>query len=169
MKKRLIVLLCLIELALVACDKASPAEIPTPLPTAVPPTGDSDGWGIGFRHEFPPEFWGEGNHRYAFLVHCPVLSAENIPTEWQYFQVSEEAQLRTGPIYLRVGGLSTEPLKAAYRSDIVVHPAQQTIAALYFVGMSQESAERAATECEAVFLWDNKFTQPLTTMESFQP
>lgn len=166
--KRLIVIVGCMGLALVACSGGASAENPVAWPTAVPPSGDTGGWGIGFQHEFPAGFWEAGKHRYAFLVHCPVLSPTDMPTEWRSFEVSEEAPLLTVPIYLRVGGLSMESLTPAYRSDIVVHPVQQTVAAVYFVDLPQETAERAATECEALFLWDDQNAYLLASMEPFE-
>jgi hypothetical protein len=165
--KRLIILLGLVGLILASCRRSSDA--PTPLPTAVPPAGELGSWAIGFKHEFPPEFWGEGLHRYAFLIDCPVASDENISSDWQYFRVSEEAQFRSTPVYLRLQGVTTASFSPTYIADAVIHPVQQTIAVVYLVGLSKAAAEQAVSECEAVIFRDDKGAQILTATDPFQP
>lgn len=164
-----IILLCLLGLVLAACGTASTSNAPTSLPTAVPPAGMPGVWSIGFKYDFPHEFWGPGEHRYGFLVACPFLEDGRISTEWQYFQVSEDALIQPATIYLRVSGLSNAVFSTVYLDNMVMHPRQQTAAVIYLLGISQEDAESAASECEALISWDQAGRAVLETMEPFQP
>ena len=164
---RRLVALCLLGSILAACGPDA-IEVLTSLPTAVPPDGEPGAWAIGFQYEFPPEFWGKGLHRYAFLVRCPVASAEDISTDWQIFEVSEDAPLQPFPIYLRVQGLSTGAFAPLYLSHMAISPQQQTIAAIYLVGLSERAAV-LARECEAMVFWDDVGRRVLVSQEPFQP
>ena len=165
--RRSSVILCLIALVLAACDRAS--ETPLSLPTAVPPTGEAGSWAIAFEYEFPGEFWGEGPHRYAFMIRCPIVFEEDFSSDWQNFEVSEGARLQPAPVYLRLQGLSVESFVPAYVSNAVIHPVQQTLAVAYLVGLSRSDAEQAVSECEAAIFWDDKGGRALTAKEPFQP
>lgn len=171
---RLVALFSLIGLTLTACTSAATA-IPTPLPTAVPPddggpSGSEPGsWVVGFQYEFPIGFLGEGPHRYAFLMRCPVVSAEDEPSEWRFFEISEQAPLQPKPIYLRLHGLSLAPLSPSYLTGNVLHPQQPIVAVVHYVGLPKPAAELAASECEVVLLFDDTGRRVLAAQEPRQP
>ncbi len=99
----LVAFVCLLLLAVFLAACGSTPEAPTPLPTAVPPApGRSPGiWTVSFRYEFPTGVFGLGEHRYAFLIHCPMIQSEDITTDWFHFVVSDEVLPQPEPIYLR--------------------------------------------------------------------
>ncbi|HSR30163.1 MAG TPA: hypothetical protein VLY63_06320, partial [Anaerolineae bacterium] len=74
---RRLVIVCLLGLVLAACGPT--VEVPTPLPTAVPPDSlpDQGTWAVSFQLELPAGAFGQGRHRYAYLIHCPVIGSEN--------------------------------------------------------------------------------------------
>jgi hypothetical protein len=149
----------------VACNPA--AQAPTPLPTAVPPEFEPGGdWAISFQYEFPVGTFGEGRHRFRYLVHCPPLHGDEA-TEWVYFEISEDAQLLPGPVYLRVRGLSAEPLVLSYPATTTVHPEQQITAVVHYMGLDRQAAELSRS-CEMIIFWDDTGRHPLTAMEPFQ-
>lgn len=162
---------CLLALSLAACGPV--AEGPTPLPTAVPPDGTPDGGNsfsaIGFQLAFDDDMFGQGLHRYRFLIHCPVAAMEDQVTEWQYFEVSPAANLQPGPLYLRLEGLSSRDFVPVYLPDPTVHPDQPLVAMVYLVGLPQRVAEAAAAECEVIMYWDDVGRQALKAGEPFQP
>lgn len=157
----------LIILFLAGCGE--PVEMPpTPLPTAVPPPEFSAGdWAISFSHEFPEEAWAVGVHRYQFFARCPVITLEDVITEWVFFEVVEDERLFDDPIYLRINGLSSGVLAPVTISK--VHPQQKTVAVITFLGVSEQVAELAAENCEVLVRWDDKGPQLLTMGEAFLP
>ena len=116
-----------------------------------------------------PGFLGEGPHRYAFLMRCPVVSAEDEPSEWRFFEISEQAPLQPKPIYLRLHGLSLAPLSPSYLTGNVLHPQQPIIAVVHYVGLPKPAAELAASECEVVLLFDDTGRRVLAAQEPRQP
>ena len=163
--------LCLVGLILAACGPT--AEVPTPLPTAVPPdvmpAGDEGFWAISFKYEFPEETFGLGLHRYRLWIHCPVMSAEDTVTDWLMFEVSDEVLPRTEPVYLRLHGLSDAPFAVSYNNSQVIDPDRPVVAVVHLVGLSNQAASLAASGCEGIVLWDNGDRQPLSAGEPFQP
>ena len=135
-------ILCLVGLVLAACGPT--VEVPTPLPTAVPPdvlpSGDEGVWALSFKYEFPKETFGYGLHRYQLWIHCPVISAEDTATPEHRFKVSDEAMPREEPVYLRLHGLSDELFSAPYNTDQVIHPDRPVIAIVHLVGLSSQAA-----------------------------
>lgn len=168
---RRLFVLCLTGLCLAACG--STAEVPTPLPTAVPPdimpAGDEELWAISFKYEFPEKTFELGPHRYRLWVHCPVVSAEDTVTDWRLFEVSDGVLPRKEPIYLRLLGLSNEPLAPSYNTNNVFDPDRPVIAVVHLVGLPGQAASLAASGCEGLILWDNGARQALQPGEPFQP
>ena len=166
--KRL-VLVCLLGLILVACGPV--AEVPTPLPTAIPPDAlpEQGGWAVGFQYEFPPGTFGVGRHRYAFLIHCPVVSSEDVNYGWHTFEVSEDTTMQPEPLYLRLFGLSGDPYTPSQITNDIIHPDRRIIAVVHLVGMAKEAAALAASGCELLVLWDNTGRQLLAPGEPFLP
>lgn len=165
-------MLLLLMSGAVACQQAPHWEDVTPLPTAVPPASlpaGEESWALGFRHEFPPDFWSTGFHRYAFRVECPVTGIGVFASEWVSFATDPYRPEQEGAtVYLRLNGLSTEPFVPVYLSDQAIHPSQPTVAALYFLGLSADDAARAAETCTALIGWDNSSAE-MVAMEPFQP
>lgn len=161
--------LCLLGLLLVACSPAP--EAPTPLPTAVPPDSlpEQGSWAVGYEYEFPAGTLGVGQHRYAYLIHCPVISSEDSNSDWQYFEVSEDVIRQPATLYLRLFGLSGSPINPSKITNTAIHPDRPIVAVVHLVGMTKEAADLAASACEIVIFWDNMGRQLLTAGEPFQP
>jgi hypothetical protein len=159
----------LVGFALAACAPAQ--AVPTPLPTAVPPDTipEQGSWSVGFQYEFPPGRLAEGTHRYALLIHCPVVFSEDEHYGWHIFDISQEAPAQVGPVYLRLFGLSSDPLSAAPLARAVVHPTQPLVAVVHLVGLTRAAAEMAASSCELFVAWDSTGRQLLKAGEPFQP
>lgn len=154
---------------LAACGPA--AEVPTPLPTAVPPDLESDGgiWSLGFRYDFPGGVFGPGRHRYAFLFHCPVVYQEDMPSGWIDFEVSQDVAPQPEPVYLRLQGLSSDLYNPTYNTNRVIHPERPIVAVVYLVGLDRPAADLAAKECEVVVFWDSNGRHSLFAQEPFLP
>lgn len=166
---RRLVIVCLLGLVLAACGPT--VEVPTPLPTAVPPDSlpDQGTWAVSFQLELPAGAFGQGRHRYAYLIHCPVIGSENTPTEWRFFEISEDVLNQPTPVYLRISGLSSDVFNTTQLADNVIHPDQQIIAVVHLVGMARSAAEMVASECEIILFLDDTGRKPLTAGEPFQP
>jgi len=162
-----LLILCLVGLTLAACGPT--AEVPTPLPTAVPPEVDQFGnWGITFQHEFPVGTFGPGPHRFRYLGQCPILLEQDFVTEWIFFEISEDAELQSGPVYLRLRGLSAEPLLLSYPATATLHPEQQIIAVVHFIDIARSAADLAVSGCEILIFWDEMGRQLLKATEPFE-
>jgi hypothetical protein len=166
--KRRVVLISLIGLLLAACHQQRPS---TPLPTAVPPAPDRspDIWAVPFRYEFPAELLGVGEHRYAFLIRCPVIESKDIATEWRHFRVSDQILPQSEPVYLRMEGLSSDPFTPSYITNRVIHPERPVIAVVHLVGLSRSAAEIAAADCQVLVFWDAVGRQLLAPQEPVLP
>lgn len=173
------VLLVGVSAALVAaCAQEPAAETPSglptalpaaSLPTAVPPEGATDIWAVSFSYDFPAEFWPIGQHQYGFFMDCPELGQLESAGEWRFFQVTNAAPSFEGPIYFRLGGLSTGPLDPINADAI--NPRQVTVAVVTILGISEEQALDAADSeaCEIVFGWDGMRAENLVAGVPFQP
>jgi hypothetical protein len=159
------VLLGLVIFVLVACSTASSPKI-TPLPTAIPPSGEPGGWAISFSYTFESG-WGVSAHRYQFLVHCPAVMEEDLITDWVWFDVVESAQLSPDPVYMRINGLSYGVLAPA--SIEIIHPEQQTVAVVTLLGFPESTARTAAEDCQGLIRYDDKPPLSLTAEEPFRP
>lgn len=166
---RRLIICCLLASVLGACGSQTVA--PTPLPTAVPPDRlpGEGGWAVGFQYEFPPGTFGPGRHRYAFLVHCPVISAEDTNYGWHYFEISDEVVQQPAPLYLRLFGLGADPYTPSQITNDIIHPERQIIAVVHLVGLPQSAATLAASSCEIVVFWDDVGRHSLTPGEPFRP
>lgn len=158
-----------------AASEETPAAVPSALPqaslpTAVPPEGPAliGDWAISFEYEFPATFWPIGDHQYGFFMDCDELGQQG-GSEWSAFQVTNFTSKLDQPIYLRLAGLSTGTL-APINMD-AIHPDQVTIAAITFIGVTEQQALDVAEspDCEILFGWDGLRTQILTAGEPFQP
>ena len=160
---RLLLIFALSGLVLGACAPAPPA--PTPLPTAVPPDviPEQGSWSVGFQHEFPPGRLAEGTHRYALLIHCPVVFSEDEHYGWHIFDISQEAPAQVGPVYLRLFGLSSDPIVVAPLATAVVHPVQPLVAVVHLGGLATIHAGSGAIFFGAVVV------MTMLAAESFDP
>ncbi len=72
------------------------------------------------------------------------------------------------PVYLRLGGLSTNTLGPPNVQTI--HPDQLTIALVTIVGTTEEQAALAAEslDCEVIIVWDGG-AEELSPMEPYRP
>jgi hypothetical protein len=102
------------------------------------------------------------------LIHCPPVTGPDQASEWVYFDISEDAQLVPGPVYLRLQGLSAQPLLLNYPSTATLHPEQEIIAVLHFVGLAKPAAELARSSCEMIIFWDATGRQVLKVTEPFE-
>jgi hypothetical protein len=161
--------LCLLGVVLAACSPAP--KVPTPLPTAVPPINlpEQGSWAVGFEYEFPPGIFGLSPHRYAFLIHCPVISSEDSNSGWHYFEISEDVVRQPDTLYLRLFGLSGSPINPSKITNTMIHPERPIVAVVHLVGMTKEAANLAAAACEIVVFWDDTGRQLLVAGEPFQP
>ena len=161
--------LCLLGLLLVACSPAP--EVPTPLPTAVPPDNlpEQGSWAVGFEYEFPAGTLGVGPHRYAYLIRCPVISSEDSNTDWHYFEISEDVTRQPDTLYLRMFGLSGSPVNPSRITNTTIHPDRPIVAVVHLVGMTKEAADLAANACEIMVFWDDIGRRLLVAGEPFQP
>jgi hypothetical protein len=169
-------------LIIVACSNQNELEEPTPIPTAVPsveaatplptavqPDGPVGGsWAVTFRYDFPESYWRPGDHSFGFLIECPDL-AYDFSTEWLIFKATEEVDHIPIPVYLRLNGLSVEPFSPAYMQQSVIHPDQDTAAVVHLVGLSEEQAEEAWDECEALIAWDQSSPKAMEPVDVFKP
>jgi hypothetical protein len=108
-------------------------------------------------------------HRYALLIHCPLISSEDEHYGWHLFRISSEAPERGTPVYLRISGLSHDPVALAPLDEAVIHPDQPMVAVVHLVGLARPAAEMAASSCELLVFWDDTGRHLLTAGEPFQP
>ena len=148
-------------------------ESPTPTisdrPTPTMESSESN-WARPFEYRFPPGFWTIGTHEYTLDIICSTLTDDNdniLRGSWNVtFQVSEDAELYTTPLYLRLSGIRTgiiegEPVE-------IIHPVQETVGVLTLAEGTREEAELSATDCNATIKWDNAPPQVLVPKEHFQ-
>jgi hypothetical protein len=124
---------------------------------------------VGFEYEFPAGTLGVGPHRYAYLIHCPVISSEDSNSEWHYFEISEDVIRQPDTLYLRLFGLSGSPINPSRITNTMIHPDRQIVAVVHLVGMTKEAADLATSACEIIIFWDDIGRQLLTVGEPFQP
>jgi len=174
MHKRSILLLSLC--LLVACSTPEPRQLLPDLPTAVPPDpnqlrfGQAGTWAISFSHEFPANFWSAGPHQYTLITDCPIVAGGGETVVQQAFIATDEAPLHTGPIYLRLGGLSTGVVDQIIESIRTINPRQPTIAVVTFPRLPEEALEAITEQCSATFIWDVETNvQELAPQTPFEP
>lgn len=163
-----------------ACLAASETETPTPmapplpttLPTAVPPDGPPGAPGdlaLPFTYEFEEGSIPLGFHRYGYLISCPALTSGATGSDWINFTVSETEELLEIPVYLRLAGISTDPLGG--KQVFNLHPEQEIIAIVTFIGVSEEAARIASEspDCEVIIHLDDRSTLNLVPGEPYKP
>jgi len=157
--KRLIFLFALAAFVLAACEQASDSNLQadfTPLPTAVPPSEGAGGGSLNlpFAAQIPVNHLVEGDHRYAIWVKCPLEGLENMSSGWIRLIVSESfTQLETN-VFLRLGGISTDPLAPPNLPGF--HPQQEGVQALVtLLGLTEETLDTAINECDMVILFND--------------
>jgi hypothetical protein len=110
-----------------------------------------------------------GFHRYGYLISCPGLTTGATGSDWINFTVSQTEELIEGPVYLRLAGISTDPLGG--RQVFNLHPDQEIIAVVTFIGVSEESAQiaRESQRCEVIIRLDDRSTIKLQPGETYKP
>ena len=180
-KKRLtLILIGLFLLTCSACTALNEAETPTPavpalplsLPTAVPPElapGAAGDLALPFTYEFEKESIPLGFHRYGYMINCPTITNDVTGSDWISFIVSEDEELLDYPVYLRLAGISTDPL-GGYQV-FILHPDQEVIAVVTFVGISEETVQIVSNspDCEVIIRLDNVLNFNLVPGESYKP
>jgi hypothetical protein len=151
----------LIAFVLVLAACGSTVELAgTDLPVAASPaTVEQATWGLPFVAEFPAGYWSEGGHRYRFVIDCPVLpqgEIESIPLD---FRVTTLTRTLNGPVYIRMGGLSDGIMMPANVG--AVHPDQQTVAAVTFLGLDEVTTSAASDQCVGVMEFDGDQSEPM--------
>jgi hypothetical protein len=117
-------------------------------PSITPSTGD---WVVTFEYRFPDRSWSIGQHTYTLQAACPNLPS--LGGTWTLgFEVSTQAQVFAGWVYLRTRGLSDQPIDGSFFSQI--HPDQALAAAFSLVLQSREEAEQARVDCSVTVVLD---------------
>jgi hypothetical protein len=163
--------------ACTALDKdegPSPTVPPLPLvlPTAVPPElapGAAGDLALPFTYEFDKDSIPLGFHRYGYMIKCPAISDDVTGSSWISFIVSENEELLDNPVYLRLAGISTDPLGGFKVFNL--HPDQEIIAVVTFVGISEETVKIVSdsSNCEVIILLDEKSSLKLMPGEPYSP
>ena len=182
MKKKglTIILIGVFTLTCSACTALNEVETPTPpvpplpltLPTAVPPEvapGAAGDLALPFTYEFEKESIPLGLHRYGYMIHCPAISNEVTGSSWISFIVSENEELLDNPVYLRLAGMSTDPIGGFQVFNL--HPDQEIIAVVTFVGISEETVKiiSDSPDCEVIIRLGDKSSLKLVPGEPYLP
>ncbi|KAA3645376.1 MAG: hypothetical protein DWQ07_12980 [Chloroflexi bacterium] len=168
--KRLSIALLITALFLTACATAEtepPAPTITPLPTAVPPETLPGTWAVPFGTGFRGGFWAVGTHRYSLTVDCPS-DLQDIEGNWNSFEVTDNVAADSNPIFLRLGGLSTNPFSnpGGFQS---INPAQETVAYVTLLGLDEEAVQDVVAGCEIFMFFDAEETPfQLQPLEPYQ-
>ena len=129
------------------------------LSTRTPTTPEASNWAIIFEYHFPAGFWTVGTHEYTLKADCPNIE-EASGTQTQTFEVSENATLLSGEVYLRGIGLNNSPIGGEPIAQI--HPSQSTSAAVSFINSTRSQAELALSNCIVTVSWDGQDPTALT-------
>ena len=163
---RLIRVLVATVLAVASCSGEPPLEGIDLPPAEVPASVSENLWSLPFVAEMPAGYWDEGAHRYRFVIDCPPVgqSVASNPVEFRVTQLTPTLQ---GPVYLRLGGLSDGIIMPPNVGAI--HPTQETIAAVTFLGLTQEVVDEATATCTGVLEFDGDQSEILRPGEPFRP
>lgn len=108
-------------------------------------------WVVTWELIFAPEYWSIGTHEYTIDASCPNYPDSN--GNWtNTFDVSEDASLLPGKVYLRFAGVKKQPIGIAPSLD-KIHPAQATVALFGNIGTHAED-EQLSTDCTVTLSWD---------------
>ncbi len=144
------------------------SESPTSTPTAMTSDSEVPNWAITFEYRFPAGFWSVGTHEYILQSNCPNI--EDRSGTWNnIFSVSESAQLLSGDVYLRLGGLKYGPQSPDQAQDIEkIHPLQTTTAAMNITDITKVDAGLALKDCNISIEWDGGTSKQMTPGLPFQ-
>ena len=133
-----------------------------------PEISETSNWAITFDYRFPSNFWAVGTHEYILEVVCPNLSWDDSGgRSTKSFEVSEDAQLLPGDVYLRPSG--TYPALLGGEPVEVIHPSQPTTAAATVADLTLSDAEQIANDCRYTISWDGGRPQLLTADLPYEP
>lgn len=135
-----------------------------PCPTQTPP---EENWAVTFIYHFPPYFWSSGTHQYTFEHICPNVPDDsgNYGSKTNNFDVTTNAPVLAGEVYLRLNGLRDGPLEGQPIESI--NPAQPTAAAFNWINGTFADIELHAKDCRITISWDGGAPQALTPGELF--
>lgn len=155
-------------------EKLTPTVPPLPvsLPTAVPPEislGAQGDLALPFTYEFEKDSIPLGLHRYGYMINCQAIFNDITGSSWISFIVSENEELLDSPVYLRLAGMSTDPIGGYQVFNL--HPDQEIIAVVTFVGISEETVTiiSDSSDCEVIIRLDEKSSLKLMPGESYSP
>ena len=155
-------------------EKLTPTVPPLPvsLPTAVPPDaalGEPGDLALPFTYEFEKGSIPVGFHRYGYMINCPTITNDVSGGGWIRFIVSEDEELLDNPVYLRLAGMSTDPIGGYQVFNL--HPEQEIIAVVTFVGISEETVQLISDSpaCEVIIRLNNVLNFNLISGESYKP
>ncbi|NOH01045.1 MAG: hypothetical protein HND47_03245 [Chloroflexi bacterium] len=144
---------------------------PTKTPGGVSST-ETPNWAIVFEYRFPSGFWSVGTHEYTLEVYCLSIKFDDGTQGGSYtqiFDVSDDADLLSGDVYLRLSGLKYGPQWPSTAQDIErIHPLQTTTAAIILTDNTRTEAELARTDCTVTISWDGGEPQLLIPGSPFQ-
>jgi hypothetical protein len=146
--------------------------LPLSLPTAVPPDaplGAPGDLALPYTYEFEKESIPLGLHRYGYLISCPAITNDVTGSSWINFIVSETEELLDNPVYLRLAGMSTDPLGGYQVFNL--HPDQEIIAVVTFVGISEETIKVVSDspDCDVIIRLDDVLSLKLIPGEPYKP
>lgn len=163
---RLLVMVAVGVLAAASCG-GEPALEGVDLPPAEVPDAVSENlWSLPFVAELPSGYWEEGAHRYRFVIDCPPVgqSVASNPVEFRVTQLTPTLQ---GPVFLRLSGLSDGIIMPPNVGAI--HPTQETVAAVTFLGLTQQAVDEATATCTGLLEFDGDRSEVLRPGEPFRP
>jgi hypothetical protein len=129
------------------------------IPSSIPEMTELTNWAITFSYRFPSGFWSIGTHEYTLENDCPNLK-DGSGSWTKTFDVSENAALLSGDVYLRLSGLRDGPLES--NSIESINPMQTTTASMSLIEMTRSDAELAFKDCKVTVRWDGTSPQLLT-------
>lgn len=163
-------LILLLGSAVVLLVSACAADAPLgglDLPPAETPDSVSENlWSLPFLAELPAGYWDEGAHRYRFVIECPPIG-QNVASNPVEFRVTQLTPTLEGPVFIRMSGLSDGIIMPPNVGAI--HPAQETIAAVTFLGLSREIVDEATASCSGLLEFDGDRSELLSPGEPFRP
>jgi hypothetical protein len=127
--------------------------------------GSLDNWIASFKFDFKAGFWSVGEHDYTLSIDCSGTARDYSAT--RTFQVSENAELFQGEVYLRLEGVHKTDLSLDPISE--VHPLQRTAALVSLPHLTSAAAESAVNgDCKGSISWDGEPSQPLIAKEPYR-
>lgn len=126
------------------------------LPTQAPP---SEQWAVTFEYRYPRFTLTSGQHQYTLEANCPTLPS--LSGRWTLlFEVSPEAPLLEGLVYLRTRGVSQQTIGGSFLRQ--VNPSQNLAAAYSLIFATRPEADQARQECTVAVTLDGGLPNSLS-------